>query len=190
MWRRLLCSVILAHACCEGWAASGNADSYPSKPIRLIDGFAAGGSADYIARGVGPVLAERLGQSVIVDNRPGAGGNVGAQIVARALADGNTLMMGSITALSSSRSLYPKLGYDLLKDFSFVSQVATAANVLVANPSLPVKSVSDLVAVARSAPKTLRYGSAGVASPGHLFMELLDKLSGMELIHVPYKGGG
>ncbi len=188
MWKRLLGTVILAHASCGVWAASGSADPYPSKPIRIIDGFPAGGGADYLARVIGPKLTERFGQPVIVDNRPGAGGNLGAEIAARANPDGYTLLLGVSSALAPSRSLYPKLGYDLLKDFSYVSRVATGGQILVAHPSVPAKSLAEFVAIARSQPNTMRYSSAGVGSPGHLAMELLLSRTGMEILHVPYKG--
>ena len=183
MWTRLFCAAILAHA------ASGSADSYPSRPIRIIDGFLPGGSADYMARIVGPKLTERLGQPVIVDNRAGAGSNVGAQIAARANPDGYTLMMAVMTSLTSSPGLYPNLEYDLLKDFSFVTRVATSANLLLASPAAPVKTVAELVALARSKPQALRYGSVGVGSLGHLAVELLQRRAGLELLHIPYKGG-
>src|SRR5438552_41106 len=123
MWKRLLYTAILAHAGCGVWAASGDAGSYPSKQIRIIDGFPPGGGTDYVARVIGPKLTERLGQSVIVDNRPGAGGNIGAENTARASPDGYTLSVIGSTTLAPSRSLYPKLGYDLLKDFSYISRV-------------------------------------------------------------------
>jgi len=200
MWKRLLIATILAHASFGVWAASGSADAYPNKPIRIIDGFPAGGSTDYLARSIGAKLTERFGQTVIVDNRPGHTSNVGAAIMARANPDGYTLFSGLSTVLSSSRSLYSNLGYDVLKDFSsnlgydvlkdfsYISQMATGANVLVVHPSIPVKSVAELVTLARSKPKAMRYGTPGVASPGHLAMELLLSRTGMELLHVPYKG--
>jgi len=165
------------------------ADAYPNRPIRVLVGFPAGGSDDYAARIIGPRLAERLGQPVIVDNRPGAASTTAAEITARSNPDGHTLMLGLSAILASSRSLYPRLGYELLTDFSYVSRVATAGNVLLAHPSLPARSVSDLVAMARSTPKAIRYGSAGVASTPHLAMELLQNRTGIELLHVPYKGG-
>ena len=189
MWKRLLCAATMAHASASGLAA-GPAESYPSKPIRLLVGFPAGGSDDYIARVIGSKITERLGPPVIVDNRPGVAGNLSAEIAARANADGYTLLtVGSIT-LASSHTLYPRLGYHLLKDFSYISVVAMGANALLAHPSLPAKSVPELVALARSKPNAIRYGSAGMGSLGNLAMELLRSLTGMELQHVPYKGGG
>jgi len=187
MWKRVVCAAIAAHAGCGAWAA-GAADTYPSKPIRLIVGFTPGGSDDYVGRIVGARLTERYGQAVIVDNRPGAGGNIGVEILARANPDGYTLSsVGSIT-VASGPSLYTQIGYDPLKDFSYVARVAIGANVLFAHPSLPAKSVTELVALARTQPKTIRYGTPGVASLGHLAVELLQSVARIELLHVPYKG--
>lgn len=188
MWKRLLYIVILVHASFGVWAASGSDDSYPSKVIRLVNAFPPGGSTDYMARLIGAKLTERFGQSVIVENRTGAGGNIAAEAVARAKPDGYTLLVGSLVPLTSSRSLYPKLGYDLLKDFSYISRLATSANLLLAHPSIPAKSVAELMALARSKPKAMHYGSGGVASLGQLAMELLQRRAGVELVHVPYKG--
>lgn len=185
MWKKLLCTAIVAHASFGVWAASG---TYPNKPIRLLDGYPPGGGTDFVARVSGAKMAETFGQTVIVDNRPGAAGNLAAEITARANPDGYTLLLGVSTGLASSPSLYRKLGYDLLKDFSYVSLVASGTYILVTHPALPAKSVSELVALARSKPKAIRYGSGGVGSPIHLAMELLQSLTQIELLHVPYKG--
>jgi len=165
------------------------AESYPVRPIRVIDGYPAGGPTDFQARVIGPKLTERFGQTVIVDNRPGATGNVGAETAARANPDGHTLLIAASTTLAAGRSLYAKLGYDLMKDFAFVSRTSIGTNVLLAHPSVPAKSVQELVALVRSKPKALRFGSGGVASSTHLAMELLLARTGMQLQHVPYKGG-
>lgn len=189
-WRRLLCAGLLAHASFGACAATGAGDSFPNRPIRWIVGFPPGGSDDVVSRTIGGKITERFGQTVIVDNRPGAAGNLATELAARANPDGYTVaIIGSITTASSA-TLYPKLGYDVLKDFTFVSIVAAGANALLAHPSLPAKSVPELVALARAKPGAIRYGSAGTGSLGHLSMELLQKLTGMELLHVPYKGGG
>jgi tripartite-type tricarboxylate transporter receptor subunit TctC len=153
----------------------------------MIDGFPPGGSADYMARVIGPKITEQFGQPVIVDNRPGASSNVAAEITARANPDGYTLMLGVMTPLAVSPSLYPKLGYDLLKDFAFVTWVGVGANVLLIHPSVSVKSVSELVKLAHS--KSLHYATSGVGSIGHLAMELLRIRTGSTFTHVPYKGG-
>ena len=184
----LLGALILVHASPGVWAAAGKADGYPNKPIRVIVGFTPGGSDDYVARVVGAKLTERFGQPVIVDNRPGTGGNLGAELLASASPDGYTISsVGSIT-VASGPSLYRKLGYDPLKDFAYVAVVAVGANAIVVHPSLTVKSVADLVAMARSKPRALSYGTPGVASLGHLSIELLQSLAGAQFLHVPYKG--
>lgn len=188
MWKNLLCTAILGPVSFGALAASGPAQSYPTKPIRMIVGFSPGGSDDFVGRVVATRMTERFGQAVVVDNRPGAGGNIGAEITARANPDGYTLSsVGSIT-LASGPSLYPRLGYDPMKDFAYISRVAIGANVLFAHPSLPAKTFSELVALAKAKPKSIRYGSPGVASLGHLTMELLQSISKMDLLHVPYKG--
>ena len=180
-------------ACCVGPAVATAATpapvtEYPARVIRLIVGFTAGGNDDYVGRIVAARLNERFGQPVIVDNRPGAGGNTGAEILARAAPDGHTLSsVGSIT-LASGPSLYPKLGYDPTKDFAFIARVAIGSNVLFANPSLPAQSLQDLIKLARAQPKSIRYGTPGVASLGHLTMEFLQSLGKFELGHIPYKG--
>jgi tripartite-type tricarboxylate transporter receptor subunit TctC len=181
-----LCAAFIAVAICM--AAAAHADAYPDKPIRLVIGFPAGVVDDFIARVVGPKMAERLGQNFVVDNRPGAVGNIAADMVAHAMPDGYTLLMVGSISLASSRSLYSKLGYDLFKDFAYVGTVATSANLLIAHPSFPAKSVAELVAFAKSKPKSIRYGSAGIASTGHLAMGLLENRAGIEVVHVPYKG--
>ena len=187
MWKRLATAAMMAHAGCGAWAASA-IDAYPSRPIRLIVGFTPGGSDDYVGRVVGARITERFGQSVIVDNRPGAGGNIGVELLARATPDGYTLSsVGSIT-VASGPSLYTNIGYDPLRDFSYVARVAIGANVLFAHPTFPAKSVAELVALARSQPKANRYGTPGVASLGHLAVELLQSVTRIELLHGPYKG--
>jgi tripartite-type tricarboxylate transporter receptor subunit TctC len=187
MWKRWAsagCFVGTSFLVAGAYAAS---PSYPTRPIRIIDGFPPGGSADFMARVLGPKFTERLGQNVIVDNRPGASSTLGAEIVARATPDGYTLMMGVMTPLAVAPSLYPKIGFDLLKDFAYVSWVGIGSNVLLAHPSVPAKSTADLVELART--KTLRYGTSGVGSIGHLAMELLRIRTGSGFAHVPYKGG-
>jgi tripartite-type tricarboxylate transporter receptor subunit TctC len=190
MLKRFLLAAILACASCGVWGASASADAYPNKPIRVILGFSGGGGDDYLARLIGPKLTEALGQAVIVDNRPGAASTIAAEITARAIPDGYTMLLASSTPVTSGPSLYPKVGYDLLKDFSYISRIATSGNVLLVHPSLPVKTLAELVSLARSQPKMISYGSAGVASVAHLSMELLQGVSGMQLLHVPYKGAG
>ena len=161
---------------------------YPNKAIRMIVPFPAGGTADTLARIAGQKLTERWGQQVVVDNRPGAGGNIGAEVLAKSAPDGHTLMMGT-TALAISAGLYSKLPYDVDKDFTPVTLVASVPMILVVHPSVPAKSVKDLLALAKSMPGLLTFSSAGNGTPSHLAGELFKKMTGTNMIHVPYKGG-
>ena len=164
------------------------AQTYPSKPVRMVIGFAPGGANDTLARLISPELNKALGQTVIVDNRPGAGGTVGADIVAKAPPDGHTLLLGSTGTNGIAPSLYTKLPYDQMKDLAPVSLVARSANLVVVNPSLPVKNVRELVALAKSQPGRMNYASSGVGSTLHLAMELFKSMAGVDIVHVPYKG--
>ena len=173
-------------------AASGAAcaqSGYPERPVRMLVGFAPGGGADTAARPLAQRLSEVLGQQLVVDNRPGAGGNIATEIAARSVPDGYTLLMGTIAALAINPAIYPKLGFDPLRDFAPITNVASSINVLVVHPSVPVKDVKELIALARSRPNGLNYGSSGVGSAGHLAGELMEQLTGAKLVHVPYKGG-
>lgn len=167
---------------------TAGAASFPARPIRIVDGFPAGGGTDYLARVLATKITESIGQPVIVDNRPGAASNLAAELVARSNPDGHTWFMGLTSVLAPSVSLYPKLQYSLVKDFSYASLVATGTYVLVTHPSVGAKSVQDLVRIARSKPGELRYGSSGVAGPLHLAAELLKSRAGVNIVHVPYKG--
>lgn len=164
------------------------ADDYPSKPIKMIIAWPAGGAADFFGRVVAEGLRERLGQPVIVDNRPGVGGNIGMGIAARAAADGYTIATGSTGNLAINPFLYSKLPYDANKDFEPVSMGAMFANVLVVHPSVPAKSVRELIEYARARPGKLNYASAGVGTPNHLAAELFKTMAGVDMVHVPYKG--
>jgi tripartite-type tricarboxylate transporter receptor subunit TctC len=163
--------------------------AWPVKPVRMLVPWPPGGSNDIVARVIAPRLAEVLGQQVPVENRAGASGTVGADVVARAEPDGYTLMLHSVTHLSNA-TLYAKLPYDTLKDFTPIGMVSTQPTLLVVHPSFPVKSVKDLIAIARAKPKQVFYGSAGNGSAPHLSMMLFSQLAKVELEHVPYKGGG
>jgi tripartite-type tricarboxylate transporter receptor subunit TctC len=169
-----------------GAAATAHAQAYPARPIRLVVSFAAGGGVDLVARLVGQKLAEAWGQQVVIDNRPGAGGNLSAELVARAPADGYTLYMSSASIVVNA-SLYKSLPYDPLKDFAPVTLLVNAHNVLVAHPSLPAKNIRELVALAKKAPGQINYASTGSGSSGHLAMELFRSMAGIELTHIPYK---
>jgi tripartite-type tricarboxylate transporter receptor subunit TctC len=163
---------------------------YPSKPIRLVLPFPPGGGTDAVARVMAPKLGELLGVAVIVDNRPGAGGNVAAEAVAKAAPDGYTLLMGFSSVMTVNKTLYANVSFDPVKDFEPIIQIATAEYFLVVNPDLPIKSVEDLVKYAKANPGKLNYASAGVASPLHLAGELFKSRAGVDIVHVPYKGGG
>lgn len=163
--------------------------AFPAKPIRLVIPFPPGGGADAIARPLGPKLAETLGQQVVIDNRPGANANIGAEIVAKAAPDGHTLLLAN-SSLTISASLYRKLPFDPLNDFTAISLVAITPSALVAHPSVPAKTVKELVALARARPGKLSYSSGGVGTTMHLGAELLRSMANLSMVHVPYKGGG
>lgn len=165
------------------------AAEYPAKPIRLVAPFAAGGGTDVLARLVGQKLAERWGQPVVVDNRPGAGGNIGADLVAKSAPDGYTLLVGGVPH-AIAVTLYKKLPYDLARDLIATAPIATFPSMIVANPSVPVHSVQELVALAKSKPGGLNFASPGNGSPNHLAMELLSKMAGVKMQHIPYKSAG
>jgi tripartite-type tricarboxylate transporter receptor subunit TctC len=183
--RRALLAAALA-VCAGGTLAQ----PYPSKPIRLIVPFTPGGSTDILGRAIGQKLAEALGQQVVIENRPGAGGSIGAEAAARAAPDGYTLLMGHIGTLAVNPSLYPKLGYDPLKSFVPVAWVARVSSVLVVHPSVPAQSVQELVKLAREQPGRLRYASGGNGSAAHIAMEYFKLQTQTDLVHVPYKGTG
>lgn len=164
------------------------AQTYPAKPIRLIVADAAGGAPDQLGRVVAQKLSETLGQQVIVDNRPGASGTLGADIAARSSADGYTLLLTTTAIYAILPSLKKNLPFDPAKDFVPISRIATASNVLVVNAALPAHSIAELVALAKAKPGAINYASAGVGSPAHLAGEMLNLLAGIHLVHVPYKG--
>jgi len=165
------------------------AQSYPKMPIRLIVPFPPGGGNDTLARIVGPKLAERLGQPVVIENRPGAGGNVGTEFTARARADGYTIALVG-THVSSSVALYKKLNYDVMKDFAPISLLGLIRNLVLVHPSLPVKNLKELVEYARANPGKINFSSAGIGAGTHLGAELFKSLTKIDIVHVPYKGGG
>lgn len=166
------------------------AQTYPAKPVRMIVAYPPGGGTDIVGRMMAQKLGESLGQSVVVDNRGGATGNIGTELAARATPDGYTILMGNVAPNAINVSLFRKLPFDPVKDFAPVTLVASTPNILVVHPSLPVKSVQDLVALARQKPGALNFPSAGVGSSSHLAGELLKILTGIDLVHVPFKGGG
>jgi tripartite-type tricarboxylate transporter receptor subunit TctC len=155
----------------------------------MVAPFAPGGGSDILARVIGQKMTERYGHAVLIDNRTGAGGNIGAEIVSKAPPDGYTLLMGGVPH-AISMSLYKKLGYDLTKDLAPVAMVATFPSAIVLHPSLPAKSVKELIALARAQPGQLNFGSAGNGSPNHLVLELFNTMARVKMTHVPYKGTG
>lgn len=164
------------------------AQGYPSKPIRLVVAFAPGGTADIMARTIGQKLGEQLGQPIIVDNRPGAGGNIGTDLVAKAPPDGYTLTTASSNTHVTNLSLYKSVPYDPVRDFAPITIAVIVSNALVVNPAVPAKSVAELIALARSAPGRLKFASAGVGTTPHVAGEMFRLMTNTDLVHVPYKG--
>src|SRR5262245_30128431 len=165
------------------------AQAYPSKPVRLIAPFPPGGTSDVLSRLLAQRLSDMLGRQVIVENRPGAGSNLGHELAAKAPADGYTMLLSSNTALAANRHLYKRLGFDPDNDFAPISIVARSGPVLVVHPSVPAKSVSELIALAKARPGQLNFGSGGRGTPAHYAGEILKASAGINIIHVPYKGG-
>ena len=171
-------------------AQAATAPGYPSKAIRMIVPFPPGGPNDILGRVVAQKLSEQLGQQVVIDNRGGAGGLIGAELAARAVADGYTLLFGGTASLAINPGLHKKLPYDPLRDFAAVSLIGTAPSLLTVHPSVPVKSVKDLIAYAQARPGQLNFVSAGIGTPPHLAGEMFKNMTGVDMVHVPYKGGG
>ncbi len=170
-----------------GPALAQSAANYPNKAIRYIVGYTPGGTADMLARAVGQKLTEAWGQQVIVENRPGAGTNIGTEIAAKSPPDGYTLFMPTV-ANAINPTLYPKLSYDPLKDFSYIINYAKVPGILVVHPSVPARNAKELIALAKAHPNALRHGSTGIGSPHHLAGEIFKTMAGVKMIHVPYKG--
>lgn len=164
------------------------AQSYPNKPVRMVVPFPPGGTTDILARAVGQKLSESWGQLVVIDNRPGAGGNIGTDIVAKSAPDGYTLLMGTVGTHSINASLYGKLPFDPIKDFAPVTLVASVPNVLVVNTTVDAKSVKELIALAKSKPGQLTFASSGNGTSIHLAGELFKTMTGTSMLHIPYKG--
>ena len=162
--------------------------AYPAKPIRLVVPFPPAGPTDVVARLVGQKLSERWGQQGVVENRAGAGGTIGAELVARAPADGYTLLMGSTANMAVNVTLYDKLSYDPVKDFVPVNLAAITPNLLVVNPALPAKNAREFIALAKAKPGTINYASGGSGTPSHLAAELFKTMAGIQMAHIPYKG--
>jgi len=166
------------------------AQEYPAKPVRVLVGFAPGGGIDSSARAFAPALGAALGKPVIVENRPGAGSNIAAEIAAKAAPDGYTLLLGSIASLAINPSLYGKLPFDPARDFAPIAQTGTMSNIIVVHPVVPAKTLKEFVALAKRSPGQITYATPGAGSSAHLSGELLKKVAGIDIVAVPYKGGG
>ncbi len=184
-WRWL--GAVLAIGAASAALAQG---AYPSKPVRLIVPFPPGGAVDFYARAVQTRLAETLGQPILIENRAGAGGMIGAEFVAKSPPDGYTLLVGNIAALAMNVALYSKMPYDPVKDLTPIMRTVAVDYAMVVHPSLPVQSVAEFVAYAKTHPGKVSYGSAGSGSAPHLSMELFKARAGIDLVHIPFKGGG
>ena len=165
------------------------AETWPTRPIRFIVPFAPGGGGDVVGRIIGQRMSEQLGKPLIIDNRAGGGGTLGCELAAKAAPDGYTLLLGNVGPIAVGPALYPKLAYDPVRDFAPVTMIASFPNLLVANPGLPFKTVPELVAYAKSRPGQLNFASAGAGTSTHLAGELFKSVAGIDVVHVPYKGG-
>ncbi|WBY01208.1 tripartite tricarboxylate transporter substrate binding protein [Ramlibacter tataouinensis] len=186
--RRFALGGLALAAAAAGLPLTATAQAYPSKLVTVIVPFAAGGTTDILARVIGQALTKELGQSVIVDNRAGAGGNIGSALAAKATADGYTLLMGTVGTHAINQSLYKKLPFDPVKDFAPLTRVAMVPNLLVANPGKPYKNVKELIAYAQANPGKVNFGSSGSGSSIHLSGELFNSMAKVNMIHVPYRG--
>jgi tripartite-type tricarboxylate transporter receptor subunit TctC len=182
---RCLAAMLLASAPAIAYAQT----SYPAKNVRLVAPFPPGGTTDVLSRLVAQKLSDTLGRQVIVDNRPGAGGNIGHELAAKLPPDGYNLVMSSNAALVTNPFLYKRLGFDPLNDFSPISVVAKAGQVLAVHPSVPAKNVKELIALAKANPGKLNFGSGGRGTPAHIAGEIFKSVTGINIVHVPYKGG-
>ena len=179
---------LLAVLACAAWMSAAAAQSWPTKTVRIVVGFPPGGINDIVARVLAQRLTEPLGQPVIVENRAGAGGTVGADYVAKSAPDGYTYLLGSVSNITMAPSLYEKLPYAPERDFSPVVLAAAAPNILIVNPSFPARSARELIDMARKSPGQIAYASAGTGTSNHLTVELLRSLTAIDVLHVPYKG--
>jgi tripartite-type tricarboxylate transporter receptor subunit TctC len=185
--KHLIAALVAASAALAAPLARADAVQWPTRPVKILFGFPPASATDVIARAVGQKLSEKWGQPVVIENRPGAGGNLGTELAARAPADGYTIFFGTV-ANAISTTLYSKLNYDYLKDFTPITLVATTPLVLVANPAVPVKNVKELIEYAKANPGKLNFGSGGVGTSNHLAGEMFKSATGAQLVHVPYKG--
>src|SRR5512141_677015 len=184
--RKMIASVVACLAVLATGSAAA-ADAYPNKPVKILFGFPAASATDFIARTVGDKLGQKWGQPIVIDNRPGAGGNLGSELAAKQPADGYTIFFGT-AANAISTTFYSKLGYDYLKDFTPITLVATTPLVVVVNPSLPIHDLKELVAYAKAHPGEVNFGSGGLGTSNHLAGEMFKTATGVQMTHVPYKG--
>ena len=186
--RSTCCAPIILFALTAAAPQAANAQAYPSKPLRMIVPFTPGGSTDVIARVIAQKIGEAMGTQVLIDNRPGAGGNIGVELAAKSPPDGYTLVMGHIGTMAVNPSLYKRLPYDPLRDFAPVALVALVPNLLAVHPALPVKNVKELIALARANPGRLNYGSSGAGGTPYLAVEYFKLAAKLDITHIPYKG--
>ena len=186
--RRTMLAWLAALSLGLGPAPSGHAQTYPARPVTLVVAFTPAGPSDVLARVLGHKLEEPLKQPIVVVNRPGAGGNIGAEAVATAAPDGYTLLMGNNSILATNASLYKKLPYDPEKDFRPISLIGSQPNILVVNPNVPAKSMAELIALAKAKPGALNYASSGIGTAAHLAGALFRAQAGIDIVHVAYKG--
>ncbi len=180
---RILCAALIAAAATDGLAQSG----YPVKPVRIVVPSSAGGGTDIVARIIAPDLSKRLGQQIVIDNRPGAGTMIGIDLAAKSPPDGYTLLMG-LSTLAINSALYKKVPYDPVRDFAPITVAVSSASIIVVHPSVPAKSVKELIAFARSRPGQLNYASAGAGTYPHMTMELFLSMAKLKMVHIQYKG--
>jgi len=170
------------------WVPSAGAQTFPTRPVRMVVHFPPGGPTDFVARALGQKLSETWKQQVIIENRPGAGGVIGVEMVLRSAADGHTLLFGTSGSLALAPALTPKLPYDVFTDLAPITLVVVNPQILVVHPSLPVKTLPELIKLAKSRPGQINYASVGPGSPNHMGMELLKSMAGIDMVHIPYKG--
>lgn len=185
---KIVLACILGNLAAAALPVASNAQDYPTKPVRLVVPFPPGGPMDILSRAIGERLTARLGQQVVVDNRGGASGTIGSEIVSRAVPDGHTLLAGHSGTHVVNVSLFPKLGYDPVKDFAPITLTATLPMALVVHPSLPVKSAAELIALAKAKPGEINFATASSGGPTHMAAMLFQTLSGINIVHIPYNG--
>ena len=185
LWRRIALALVLAGSCC---ASSSLADDYPSRSVRLIVPYAPGGGADTVARLVARRVSDTIGQTVVIENRGGAGAIIGTEMVAKAEPDGYTLLLGQSGPISINPAVYKDLRYDPIRDFSPITMTTAYPYILAVNAKLPVKSLQEFVALAKSKPGALNYGTTGIGAANHLVTELFSSKAGLKMTHIPYRG--